>query len=74
MNTQSWGGEPMSKILNWLDDFLFTPDSDRWLALLRVGLGFQVVSFLFVTSRRLEPVVCGREQGICQPRPDRSNC
>jgi hypothetical protein len=35
----------MPRIRNWFDAFLFVPDSDRWLALLRVGLGFQVALF-----------------------------
>src|SRR5262249_3843316 len=37
--------KPMARIAKWFDCFLFAPDSDRWLAILRVGLGFQVALF-----------------------------
>ncbi len=40
------------KIPGWLDRFFFSPGSDRWLSILRIGLGLQII--LFCWSLRLD--------------------
>ncbi len=54
----------MWKIRNWLNDFLFAPDSDRWLALLRVGLGFQIVLFCLSLQDDWNQLFAGESSGF----------
>lgn len=56
--------KPMARIGKWLDGFLFAPDSDRWLAILRVGLGFQISLFCLSLQNDWNNLFAGEDGGF----------
>jgi len=54
----------MARIRNWFEAFLFAPDSDRWLALLRIGLGFQVALFCLSLQNDWNELFAGDGSGF----------